>query len=120
MTVELICRFTDVDDEFVHRARRAVALLAAQEMCIEVRLSRSTEDPRSFALTAEFDSFTGYRRSLSPFDVRTVVIPFLSEAQQSESAVLEVLMQSRDGVLSEPEVIVDPNAVQPRAAAQAP
>jgi hypothetical protein len=106
--IQLVCRFRVRDPEFAGRARAAVALLSAQPTCEQVRLARSTEDPRSWVLTAEFPSFAGYRRALSPFDVRTTVIPFLSEADQQTSGVVEVTLTGYRGVLTEHETVVDP------------
>lgn len=106
--IQLICRFTAAGSDFADRARPAVDLLAAQPTCEVVRLSRSTEDAAVWVLTAEFDSFAGYRRALSPFDVRTVVIPFLSEADQATSGVLEVVLSGDSGGLTEHQTVVDP------------
>lgn len=91
----LVCRF-DVPpapsvaaDAWLGRARTAVALLAAQTGCRGVELARATEAPGRWVLVAVFDSAADYRRALSPFDVRTHVVPFLSEARTDEPATFE-------------------------------
>lgn len=106
--IVLVCRFVDAAADFLDTARPAVALLAAQPPCRSARLARSTDDATRWTLTAEFDSVPGYRRALSPFDVRTVVVPFLSTADQLGSGVFEVAVSGDDGVVTEHELLVDP------------
>ncbi len=106
--IQLICRFSQPGDNFWTRARAATALLSAQPTCLGVRMARSTEDPAVWILSAGFRSFAGYRAALGPFDVRTTVIPFLSEADQELSGVLEVLLEALDGVLIETVPTVGP------------
>lgn len=106
--IQLVCRFRAQDAGFTGRARAAVALLSAQPTCDWVRLARSTEDARAWVLTAEFPSFAGYRRALSPMDVRIAVIPFLSEADQQQSSVLEVVLSGQHGLLTDHDTVVDP------------
>jgi hypothetical protein len=74
----------------------AVSLLAAQPTCRRLRFARSTENATVRVLVAEFDSAAGYRTALSPFDVRTLVVPWLSRAQVDSSGVFEVV-DSADG-----------------------
>ncbi len=105
--IQLVCFFDSAEPGFLDRARPVLALLNSQPACLSLRMSRSTEDPHRWVLTAEFPSFAGYRGALSPFDVRTLVIPFLSEADQSSAAVLEVALSGVDGVLTEHELLVD-------------
>lgn len=109
--IQLLCRFRAADQHFESRARPALELLAAQPTCQSLRFARSTEDASVWVLTAEFDTFAGYRSALSPFDVRTTVVPFLSEAEQSSSGVLEVVLDGRAGALVEHETVVDPTVV---------
>ncbi|MCG8916982.1 antibiotic biosynthesis monooxygenase [Actinokineospora sp. PR83] len=94
----LIARFTVTDPEpFTARAERALGLLLAQPGCVRGLLVRSTEDAGSWVLTVEFESVAAYRRSLSPFDVRTEVIPFLAEADTTEPAAFEVVVEAAPG-----------------------
>jgi len=109
--IQLVCRFRAADADFDDRSHAALTLLAAQPTCRRLLFARSTEDPAVRVLTAEFDTFSGYRSALSPFDVRTVVIPFLSEAEPASSSVLEVVLEGVAGVLVELETVVDPAAV---------
>ena len=91
-------------------AQAPVRLLAAQPDTRRLRWARSTEDARRLVLTAEFDSAAGYRRALSPFDVRTVVVPWLSRADVVTAGVLEVLLAADHGAVQEPEITVpDPD-----------
>jgi len=83
-----------------------VRLLATQPDTRWLRWGRSTEDANRLLLVAEFDTAAGYRRAQSPFDVRTVLIPWLSGAEIGTSGAFEVISAADAGVLSEPEVTV--------------
>jgi hypothetical protein len=104
----LVCRFVDATPGFLDSARAPVALLAAQPTCRTARLARSTDDATVWTLTAEFDSVPAYRRALSPFDVRTTVIPFLSTAEQQTSGVFEVALGAEAGTVTESVLLVEP------------
>ncbi|WP_424184915.1 antibiotic biosynthesis monooxygenase family protein [Actinokineospora sp. G85] len=94
----LIARFTVGDAEgFAERAERAVGLLAAQPGCRRGLVVRSTEDSGGWVVTVEFESVAAYRRSMSPFDVRAEVIPFLAEADSTESGAFEVVVEASGG-----------------------
>ena len=93
----------------IRTTRPAVALLAAQPTCRRLRFARSTETADERVLVAEFDSAADYRRALSPFDVRTLVVPWLSAARVEPSGVYEVGWTADDGVLTElPPTVPDP------------
>lgn len=106
--IQLVCRFSRTDATFWARAKIAITLLSAQPTCQGARLARSTDDPTVWVLTAEFASFAGYRAALGPFDVRTTVIPFLSEADQEFSGVLEVLLEAAAGEAADTVPTVGP------------
>ncbi|WP_026423041.1 antibiotic biosynthesis monooxygenase [Actinokineospora inagensis] len=94
----LIARFTAAEAEpFTERARRALELLLAQPGCLRGLLARSTEVADTWVLTVEFASVSAYRRALSPFDVRTEVIPFLGRADTTEPAAYEVVLEAQTG-----------------------
>ncbi|HZZ49034.1 MAG TPA: antibiotic biosynthesis monooxygenase family protein [Pseudonocardia sp.] len=100
----LICRFDispDGEQEFLSRARRALALLTAASGCRHAELARAIEQPTRWVLTARFDSVVAYRRALSPFDVREHVIPLLSEALADEPATYETLVDASSGAITE-------------------
>lgn len=107
----LVCRFApDEADQagFVGRARRAVALLAAQPGCEGVDLGRAIEEPRSWVLVARFATVSAYRRALQPFDVREHVVPLLSEALTDEPAAHErALVAGPEGVDERPSLLTD-------------
>ncbi|HEY2765394.1 MAG TPA: antibiotic biosynthesis monooxygenase family protein [Pseudonocardiaceae bacterium] len=86
-------------DDFVTRARRALALLTAQPGCVGGELCRSPDDTTRWVLVVRFDSVVAYRRALSPFDIREHVIPLLSEALTSEPGGYELLATARGGAL---------------------
>lgn len=97
----LVCRFTVPDEqvaEFLDQAGRALELLQAQPGCVHGTLGRSTEDGDRFVLSVLFESVTGYRRAMSPFPVREVVVPLLSRAENDGPNGFEVLVESdREG-----------------------
>lgn len=100
----LICRFAVEPaeaDEFVRRARRALALLTAQPGCLDGQLGRSPDDLTRWVLVVRFASVDAYRRALSPFDVREHVIPLLSEALTGEPGGYEVLAGAQGGTVRE-------------------
>lgn len=95
----LIARFTVTDDAegFTARARHALELLLRQRGCVRGLLVRSTEVETTWVMTVEFDSIAAYRRSLSPFDVRTHVIPLLAEADTTEPSAHEIIVEATPG-----------------------
>lgn len=107
----LVCRFVPVEaerDAFLARARRAVALLAAQPGCEGVDLGRAIEEPGHWVLVARFTTVTAYRRALQPFDVREHVVPLLSEALTDEPAAHErALVADAEGVTEHPSLLTD-------------
>lgn len=76
----------------------AVELLAAQPTCARLRFVRATDVPDRWTLVAEFEGAAGYRAALSPFDVRTTVIPWLSTALAG-SGVGETLLSADRGAI---------------------
>ncbi|WP_228769761.1 antibiotic biosynthesis monooxygenase [Actinokineospora alba] len=93
--VLLIARFTVTEPEpFTTRAHRALELLLAQRGCLRGLLVRSTESAETWVLTVEFASVSAYRKSMSPFEVREHVIPFLAEADAAETAAYEIVLEA--------------------------
>lgn len=95
----LICHFGAPSDPlaFVERARRALELLTAAKGCLGGELGRSVDEPDAWVLTVRFASVDAYRRALSPFDVRTEVIPLLSEANTETASTFETLVTAATG-----------------------
>ncbi len=91
-------------------AGEALDMLAAAVECRRVYFARSTEKAGRFVLTAEFDSAAAYRRSLSPWPMRTVVVPWLSTAELECSEVNEVLYSAVDGTVCRHDpTVTDPS-----------
>jgi quinol monooxygenase YgiN len=109
--VLLVCRFAPAPGDatgFLERARRAVALLAAQPGCDGVDLARAIEEPDRWVLVARFATVTAYRRALQPFDVREHVVPLLSEALTDEPAAYERgLVAGPEGLTEHPSLLAD-------------
>lgn len=98
----MICRFVvDAADApaFLARANRALELLTVQESCLGGQLAQSTDAAEHWVLVVRFDSVVGYRRAMSPFEVREHLIPLLSEAVVDEPAGYEVRSDATDGVV---------------------
>ena len=89
-------------------AAEPLALLAASPECLRLRFARSTDVAGRFVLVAEFASAAQYRRALSPWPMRTVVVPWLSTADVDTSAVHEVLLAAEHGRLTTSEPTVTP------------
>lgn len=86
----------------------ALALFAAQPTCDRLTFARSTDQVDRYVLVAEFADVPAYRRALSPFEVRTTVIPWLSTALPG-SGVNEAMTTSDGGLLEHHEPTVTPN-----------
>lgn len=106
----LIAHFTIDSNESAEQALaeavEPVRLLAAQPDTRTLRWSRSTEDAGQLVLVAEFETAAAYRRAQSPFEVRTVLIPWLSRADIRTSGVFEVLAAADGTQFWEPDVTV--------------
>lgn len=89
----LIARFTE--EPPLADAKQALELLLAQPGCRRGLFVRSTETD-AWIMTVEFDSIAAYRRALSPFAVRTHVIPFLARADSAEPAAYEIVLDADD------------------------
>ncbi len=105
----LVAHFDDPGGRLPDAALPALTLLAGQPECRRLRFAHSTERAGVFVLVAEFDSAGAYRRALAPFDVRTVVVPWLSTARIGDSGVNEVLLRADAGVV----VRVEPTVPEP-------
>ncbi len=81
-------------------ALEALDMLAASTECRRLHFAHSTESPERFVLVAEFDTAATYRRALSPWSMRTVVVPWLATAQLEVSEVSEVLFSAVDGAVA--------------------
>ncbi|WP_226363942.1 antibiotic biosynthesis monooxygenase family protein [Pseudonocardia abyssalis] len=100
----LLCRFAvDPADapDFLARGTRALELLTAAEGALDGRLGRSVDDPGRWVLAVRFTSVDAYRRALSPFPVRELVVPLLSEALADEPATYETLVDATAGTATE-------------------
>ncbi len=93
-------------EEGLAAALTPVDLLAAQPDTRRLRWARSTEAADRLVLVAEYETAAACRRALSPFEVRSAVIPWLSAAQSGTSGVFEVLAAADAGPLRLLEVTV--------------
>ncbi len=85
----------DVDD-FLARAREAVAALAARPGYRTGLVGRSVDAPEVWTLVTEWDGVGAYRRALSAYDVKLRATPVLALARDEPSA-FETLLRD-DGV----------------------
>lgn len=73
-------------EEFVARAREAIAVLAAQRGFIDASIAQATDEADLFVITSNWVGVGAYRRALSSFDVKMTAIPLLSTAVDESSA----------------------------------
>ncbi|MDQ2847553.1 MAG: antibiotic biosynthesis monooxygenase [Actinomycetota bacterium] len=85
----------------------ALAMLAVQPTCLRLTFAQSTDEVDRYLLIAEFAGPAGYRHALSPFEVRTTVIPWLSTALPG-SGVSEALLTAIAGDITEHQPTVTP------------
>lgn len=100
----LICRFVvepALTQDFLVRARRALALVTAQQGCLGAALGRSPDDTTRWVLVVQFESVVAYRRTLSVFEVREQVVPLLAEALTGEPGGYEVLAEAQGGAVTD-------------------
>ncbi|WP_110205207.1 antibiotic biosynthesis monooxygenase family protein [Nocardioides daejeonensis] len=70
----------------------AHAVLAAASGYLEGRVGRNMDDPELWALHTRWANVGAYRRALSSYDAKLVVVPLLSRAVDEPSAYEEVLV----------------------------
>ncbi len=90
-------------------ATEPLAMLAGSPECGRLQFARSTDSGDKFVLVAEFASAAAYRRAISPWPMRTVVIPWLSTAELDHTEVNEVLYSAIDGEI----VVWEPTVPEP-------
>jgi hypothetical protein len=105
--IQLVCHFPAVGDGFLDDARHALEPLRSSTGVGVFRLARSTEHGDSWVLTAEFGSVPDYRRAISTFEARTVLVPFLSRADPATSGVFEIRYAATGDEVMEFPGIVD-------------
>ena len=89
----VLLRFTVTEAEtaeFLDRARAAVAVLAARPGLVSADLGRNLDDPALWTITTRWQNVGSYRRALSGFEAKMVVVPLLSQALDEPSAYDDV------------------------------
>ena len=76
--------------EFLARARAAVAVLADRPGFVSADLGRNLDDPALWTITTRWRNVGSYRRALSSFEAKMVVVPLLSQAIDEPSAYDDV------------------------------
>lgn len=79
-------RVADTIVAFRAQAEAAIALLAGKPGFVSADLGRNVDDPELWTITTRWQNVGSYRRALSGFDARTVVVPLLSMALDEPSA----------------------------------
>ncbi|MEV6286654.1 antibiotic biosynthesis monooxygenase [Kribbella sp. NPDC051770] len=72
--------------EFAERLAAAVEVLGRQKGFVAARTGRNVDDPELLALNMEWLNVGSYRRALSPYEVKMVAVPLLSEAIDEPTA----------------------------------
>ncbi len=73
-------------EQFLRRAREALAALAQRPGYRAGRIGRAAEEPTLWVLTTEWDNVGSYRRALGNFEVKVTAVPLLSLAHNEPSA----------------------------------
>ena len=84
--------------EFAGRLAAAVEVLGRQKGFVAARSGRNVDDPELLALSMEWVNVGSYRRALSPYEVKLVAVPLLSEAIDEPTAY-EVLDDGSGGAI---------------------
>lgn len=74
---------------FMAQARAAVAVLAGRPGFLSADLGQNLDEPALFTLTTRWRDVGSYRRALSGYEAKTVVVPLLSHALDEPSAYEE-------------------------------
>lgn len=82
--------------EFGERLAAAVEVLSRQKGFVAARTGRNVDDPELLALSMEWVNVGSYRRALSPYEVKMVAVPLLSQAIDEPTAY-EVLDDASGG-----------------------
>jgi hypothetical protein len=72
--------------EFGERLAAAVEVLSRQKGFVAARTGWNVDDPELLALSMEWVNVGSYRRALSPYEVKMVAVPLLSEAIDEPTA----------------------------------
>ena len=89
----VLLRFTVTEaevTEFIDRARAAIAVLADRPGFASADLGRNLDDPALWTITTRWLNVGSYRRALSGFEAKMVVVPLLSQAIDEPSAYDDV------------------------------
>lgn len=89
----MLLRFCVAEAEvtgFLDQARAAVAVLVDRPGFVSVDLGRNLDDPTLWTITTRWRNVGSYRRALSSFEAKMVVVPLLSRALDEPSAYDDV------------------------------
>jgi heme oxygenase (mycobilin-producing) len=78
------------EPDFRERINECISILAVLPGCITVELGRSLDSETDYLLVSRWESVGKYRKALSNFDVKSIVIPFISLCI-TESMTAEVI-----------------------------
>jgi quinol monooxygenase YgiN len=81
--------------EFLPRARAALAAFSARDGYLRGRIGRAADDPTAWILTTEWVGVGAYRRSLSSYDVKVTAAPLLSLGRD-EPGAFEILVSDEE------------------------
>jgi len=77
-------------DTFLAQARAAVAVLAERTGFVSADLARNLDEPTLWTITSRWQNVGSYRRALSGYESKMVVVPLLSLAIDEPSAYDDV------------------------------
>lgn len=113
----VVSRF-DVDpaeaEEFLARARTALAALAARPGYRTGRVGRSLDDPSLWTVTTAWANVGAYRRALSAYDVKVTAAPLLGLARDEPSSFETLLYDDGIDTVEQDSDLAEPEARRPR------
>jgi len=78
------------EPDFIDRIEESISILSKLPGCITVELARSLDSETDYLLVSRWESVGHYRKALSNFEVKSVVIPFISICS-TDSVTAEVI-----------------------------
>ena len=84
-------------DGFLTDAQAAIVVLEQRDGFVSADLGRNVDDPDLFTVTTRWQNVGSYRRALTGYESRVVVVPLLSRAVDEPSAYDDVDLLDRRG-----------------------
>ena len=74
----VVSKLTASEPDFTDRIKECIAILSKLVGCINIELGRSLDSETEYLLVSRWENVGKYRKALGNFDVKSIVIPFIS------------------------------------------